>query len=185
MEGERVMFWTRDKFNYGFLSFYEFCISESLRPMNTKFGTDSYFMNEEWFKQYGSDGKHIYWTFFRYEKYYYCVVLDGGNIGFATADVFDNTKINNYLLVKDMFNFNSRDTSSASKVFSYVIFVAIQGIKKFNWKEFYFYAQQPALGSIYKRMVYNNKFFLDSLKKEGFVFDREENERYYFKKEKV
>jgi hypothetical protein len=169
------MFFSKDKFTGKILSYKEFCLSESFRPLYIEYGTD--LKNEEWY----SDDEH-FWTFVKYEKYYYCVVIDVyGDVGFATSDIFDKSIFSKWNGITDTFDFDERKTSSASKVFCYAMYVILQGLKEFNIREFKFSGQHAALGKIYKTVVSKNKYFLDSLKKEGYYFDREEDDEFYFK----
>lgn len=142
-----------DKFSDRWLKFDEFCISESLRLMYINYGTD--LSNKEW--NVTNDEK-LHWTFFRFEEYFYCVTVeDDGQVAFATSVVFDKEKLSRWRNVPLVFRFDEKKTSSASKVFSFALFVIVQGCKEFNINEFFFRGQNPSLGKIYSRMVYRNK----------------------------
>jgi hypothetical protein len=164
-----------DKFTGRRLTFSEYCLSESLRPIKTVFGTDLH--NHKWYNK-----EDLYWTFFKTERYYYCVTLENGQVEFATSDIFDEENFSNWFNVAEAFDFDERKISSASKIFSNVMYIVIQGLNTFDIDEFYFYGYSPALGTLYQRMVYHNKFFLDSIKDNRFIFDREEDNKYFFKR---
>lgn len=172
------MIYMRDKFSSKILSFNEFCISESLRPMYIVYGTD--LKNKEW--NYSSENE-TYWTFIKNDKYFYCIILSKeGDVGFATSEFFDQKFLSKWTNVLDFYSFDERKTSSALKVFSYVIFVILEGANGFKLDTIYFSGQHDALGKVYERMVKHNKYFLDSFKEAGYVYDKEENGKYYFRR---
>lgn len=169
--------WIKDKFSVKYLSFEEFCLSESLRPMSIDYGTD--LKNELWHIN-GS----IYWTFIKYNEYYYCIVIDDGQIGFAAGEFFDGSLYDDFNNVVRYFDFEERKTSSAVKVFAYIFYVILQGTQKYNLNKFWFSAQHPALGNVYQRMVDKNPYFMDSVKKAGFEYMGQNNGKYEFKRTK-
>lgn len=169
------MFYIADKMSNKILSFEEFSISESLRPLRIDYGTD--LKNEEW-----NSVEDIKWTFIKYDRYFYCIIIDHGQIGFATSQFFDQKKMGVWENIPKYFDFDERKTSSAAKVFSHVFYVIIAGIKKYNIPLFFFSAQHPALGNVYKRMVEKNKYFLDAVDKAGFQSEGEIEGKFIFKK---
>jgi hypothetical protein len=56
-------------------------------------------------------------------------------------------------------------------------------LKKFDTKEFYFFSDIPELISAYEHIV-NNKYFIESLNKLGYVYIGKVGRDFKFKKEK-
>jgi len=173
------MFWGRNNISGEYMKFKEFCLSESFRPLFIEYGTD--LSNREW---YSDEEQH--WTFIKYEKYFYVVVVDiHGDVGFATSEVFYKKIFNKWKVIEQTFDFEERKTSTASKVFSYVMFVILKGLEEFNINEFKFSGQHAALGEIYKRVVNKNKYFMKAIEEARFYFDREEDGEFYFRRKEI
>lgn len=171
------MFWTKDKFSNKFLNFEEFCLSESIRPMSIDFGTD--LKNKEWNV---SQNEEVCWTFFKFQKYFYCVMIDGFQVGFATSEFFDERILKKLNKVTELFDFEERKTSSAASVFSFVFFVALQGIEEYNIPRFWFSAQNPSLGTVYSKMIGKNKYFMNAIENAGFEYTGEKEGKFNFRR---
>lgn len=142
------------------------------------FGTD--LKNSQWH----TDSKQM-WTFFTYEKLYYVVIiaLQGGNIAFATSNVFDEKKHSDSNSMYDDFTLKERETTTSPlKIFSFALNIAFKGLKKLDKKKFEFYGQSDKLASIYKRIVHDNKSFKKLLHDNLFMLYDEKYGVYKFQK---
>lgn len=157
------------------ISFSNYCLSESIKPRTTDWGTNIE-LNDRVVKHHPTLG--AYYAFFNASDAYWVVFFayadTKAEVGFATSNEFS--------LNLTSYTINRQLTSSALKVFNKVFFVIIEMLAKPELKEIntiYFDAANPALGKVYDRLQ-QNKFFLSHLEDAGFVFDRKEDGYHYF-----
>lgn len=164
--------------NGNFVSFRDYLLSESIKPKEIKFGTN--------FNRY-DNGKieNINGTIlisFKFNEKLYTVIMDSNNsVGFHWSelpvkelDYFD-------IIIQDSSKNVILNGASALKTFSYIFYIIIYVLKKYNKKEVLFNAAHPALGRVYDNMV-KNKFFLNELEKAGYEYLGNFDNSYTFRR---
>ena len=167
-----MFFYEKDNF----LTFREYLLSESIRPIATNYGTDidNNFSNNEWLIK----GDNIY-TFTEINNHFYCILLknisdDMYEIAFATSE-FKTDDPKDYTV-------DRHKTQKILYVFGSLLYIFLEGIKQNKHINYIvFEAANAALGKAYDKIV-KNKWLLDSLKDIGFEYEGILGDYYTFKK---
>jgi hypothetical protein len=127
-----------------------------------------------------NDGKfeesnYHYHTFFKFNNLYYVVsfLKDSKEVGFGVST--ENTQDSN------LYSDSRITTRNALSVYSHVLYVILDLLKKTNSSEVRFRASDPKLGVVYDTMV-KNKFILNHIKKKGFEYSGLFDEFHVFKR---
>lgn len=141
------------------VSFSDFCLSESIRPKPTQYGTDRD-MSDGNIERKGN----THYTFMKAEDSYWRVVIFNNEVGFGRSE--------KYSLDPSDYNTDRRDTRSALKIFNRVFYVLLEMFDKIRdntMTVIKFDSAHPALGRVYDRMV-KNKWFLESMSERDFEY---------------
>lgn len=146
---------------------------ESISPVETNFGIDKDFSNEEWITHLDR-GISMSSTFFEGSEYLYLVSFMGdGEIGFKTAEKqkIDYSKIKSIEYLKTTFTTNAVKTENSFRIFGKVMYVILKYVEECGEDEIRFRPDKnnPGLSSLYAKLI-NNKYFIDYIKKIGFEY---------------
>ena len=158
------------------INFIEFTtLSEAIEPVAITYGKN--YFNKEW-NVYGD----FKCTFYIYKNRSYCVVIDGFNVGFMTADhIVPIEKIDELDDIED-FGFDRVRVSEACRTFNHFFYIILQGIVHFNLDHIVFHGADPELDNFYSKIV-KNKFFVKQLEKVGLKYIKDDfNVEYIFYK---
>lgn len=165
----------------GFVDCNSFVLSESIAPSFIEYGTD--LKNTQWILL--KDDYDIQWVFTFFKKYdlYYRVdvCIDTNEIAFGVSEHFDQDKIKDITWVIQNFSDDRKKTFSAIRVFSHIIYVVLDATKKFDLNQIRFDSANPALGSMYDKLV-TNKYLLSALAKYHFQYHGQIDGYYTFQK---
>jgi hypothetical protein len=152
------------------LSFEEYLMSESFRPVEIQHGTNKDANNLE----FGVQGESIY-TLFKLNGVYYCVQyrVSDGRIGFGGSDQYSTQ-------LKDYPDSPIR-TKNAFKVFNHVFYIVSLMIKSYNLSKFIFTGARDGLIVVYSKMPHN-KSFTGELNKLGFEYKGNDNGTFIYGK---
>jgi len=157
--------------NGNLVSFSEFCLSESIRPKPTQYGTDENASNGNIERKFG-----IYYTFIKTEDAYWSVSIRlDGEVAFSRRDDYSPDPMD--------YSDDRRSTRSALQVFNHVFYVLLEmfdKIKVNTMTVITFEGANPALGKVYDRLV-KNKWFLASMEEKGFEYSGITNGKHVFK----
>lgn len=156
--------------NGAFISLTDFCLSESVRPTQIEFGTNSDMNNNE----YISDTRMLL-TFFKFDSAFFMVAFDKTD-SMVAFGVSEKHSLNPYDYSDDR-----KKTSKALKVFGNVLFVLMEMLKHNKPKFIKFESANPALGSVYDRMV-KNKFVSKYISDFGYTYSGLDNGKHIYKK---
>lgn len=149
--------------NERFISFSNYCLSESIKPKEISYGLNDATDDGE-IKKLPS----TMMTFFRHGDHTYMVsVMRNGEVGFGVSSSTERH-------LDNIIKFNTKRTGGgdAVKVFSYVFFVLGKINKQFGLKRLMFNSSDNMLGKMYDNLV-KNKFFIKELKTMGYVYKGE------------
>lgn len=163
--------------NHWYTSEIDFLLSESIMPVETKFGTD--LKNKRWILKSSPEGNDFIFTYFKKDNLYYRIFIDtkSGGIGFGVAEDFDVDMSQDTLYILKHFSDGRKETSGALRVFNNVFYVLLEGLKKYKVNTITFNSANKALGKVYSFMV-KNKFFLQKLEEIGFEYQGEDENNY-------
>lgn len=159
-------------------SMTKFMLSEAIQPIATDYGTD--LKNKEWIEMYDSNGLRYMMSFLQFNDYFYRIdiCIDDGTISFLVSNNgFDDDKIKDPEWLYTTFADDRKKTGTVLRVFNKVLYIALQGIHKFDIKEIKFDAANAALGNVYERM-FNNKFLTKHLEKYD-IYPLEKRDGFY------
>jgi hypothetical protein len=158
------------KHNETYKTLNDYLLNESIIPIPTDYGINK---NRDDKNIIEFDGFII--SFFKQRNLYYVVGLDttSGEVGFGVSDedTFDT----------DQYDDSRFLTNSPIKVFGKVFYVLSEIIKKSNTDIVQFDSANFSLGKIYDKLV-KNKYFLNSLETQGFIYSGNIEGKYIFKK---
>jgi len=151
----------------------DYILSESIRPKPTPFGINEETDNYKYLKF--TDPTDDIATLFKDQNNYYMVTvrLDNGEVLLERG--------NFYSIDPADYSMDRYQTSNAILVFSKACYIALMLVKVAGLKQICFLESNAALGSVYKRLVYND-FFLSDLYQLGFGYAGERNGYHIFKK---
>lgn len=159
------------------LSFQEYCLTESIAPKKTAYGT-----NDDADNKVIENVYEALITFFKSNGIVYAVLIksynDGVVVGFGASDV-KNSFIKNLKAFTDKRT-NGLSGGLAAQTFSKVFYVLVEIIKKKKLDyPLYFSGADPRLGILYDAVV-KNKFFIEELKKLGYTYVGKEHDHHKF-----
>ena len=156
--------------NGEFVSFSDFCLRESFAPTKCNYGMD----------ENTSDNKIVdtgtaLYTLFKSDKNYHLAFLikQSGIIGFGTSEKYSLT-LEDYI---DERIYVGR----ALRVFNNFIFIILILANKINSQFIRFEGSDDTLGVIYRKAT-QNKFVLQSMKKNGYEYKGYNNDQYIFQR---
>lgn len=143
-----------------FISWSNFLLYESFRPQEIAFGTNEKCNNK---KFHSTD--EIVFTFFTIFDYYFIVIFnrEDSELGFGIAEEFS--------AVPSDFSekrLKKMDSIQTPKIFSYILFVALEMFKQYRPDKIKFQATATTFDK-YKLLV-RNKTFLNILKDQGYEY---------------
>lgn len=158
--------------NEKMLSFSEFCLSESISPKKVPYGTNSKIDNLKFDKN-----DNILYTFFESQNNFYLVTFlessdkQSVEIGFGVSDQFS----------KNLYDYTAdrQSTRNALSVLSNILYIVFEIVSKLKFPDIKFESANPALGSVYARMV-QNKFVLKYIEDYGYHYNGIQNGFYTF-----
>jgi hypothetical protein len=151
------------------VGFREFCLSEAIKPKPTEYGTNPDFDNQSTLEFNG------YVVSYFKDQYYYAAGLHK-----STGEVVFGTSLESTFHL-GQYTDDRTDTRNALRVFSKVMFVVTQIANKLNVPYLRFDYANPALGSVYNRMV-KNKIFLTYIKDAGYTYEGQFEGEHIFKR---
>lgn len=151
------------------LSFSSFCLSESISPNKTDFGTNDS-MDDGKFKVIKD---FFIYAFFEHNGNYYTVYMNSndGEVGFGVSKT--------YSLNPTDYSDDRVQTRNALRVLGKVLYVLFELVTQFSIDVIRFNAANPALGKVYDRMV-SNKFVLSYIEKFGYEYDSKYGDSHFF-----
>lgn len=142
-----------------FLSMDRFTLSEAMRPAKVEYGINPDMSDG----RIGVYGNGQFYTFFKKDGKYYCVMVLklSSEVGFAVSEThtLDPTK----------FDDDRTTTRDALKVFNHAMYVILEIAKKSKMDQIKFSPANPSLGKVYDKAVVN-KFLLSAIRDEGFSY---------------
>lgn len=153
-----------------FISWSNFLLYESFRPQEILFGTNEKCNNKKFYDQ-----DKILFTFFTIFDYYFIVIFnrEDSELGFGIAEEFS--------AVPSDFSekrLKKMDSIQTPKIFSYILFVALEMFKQFEPKEIKFRATATTFDM--HQLLVKNKTFLNILKQEGYFYKGQFDYYYWF-----
>lgn len=156
--------------NGNFISLSDFCLSESVRPSQIKFGTNSEMDNNKFI----SDTR-MSLSFFKFDSAFFMVAFDKTD-SMVAFGVSEKHSLDPYDYSDDR-----KKTSKALKVFGHVLYVIMELVKHDKPRFIKFESANPALGSVYDRMV-KNKFVSKYISDFGYEYDGLVEGKHIYKK---
>jgi len=157
--------------NGDLVSFSEYCLSESIKPKVTEYGTDESTSNRRI-----EHVSRVFYTFMQASDAYWCVLLkDDGEVGFGRSDEFSTDP-------RD-YSDERTNTRSALQVYGKVLYVMLEIFDKKapnTMTAIKFGSANPAAGKVYDRMV-KNKWLLDELSERGLEYIGVQNGEHIFR----
>lgn len=150
------------------MSFTEWRLSESVAVIETDYGVDR-FAQDKRLELIGNFWVSLLLNDTRY--YMVGVNKETGSVSFGASG--------KYSLDPSNYSDDRKQTSNAILVLGKVMFVVFRIALQKRISEISFEGANPALGTVYQRMV-NNKFFLNSVRDAGYKFSHEDSRRYIF-----
>jgi hypothetical protein len=152
------------------LSFDEYLILESFRPIEVQYGTNKETNNLE----FGVQNESIY-TLFKLNEVYYCVQysVTTGRVGFGGSDKYSSD-------VGDYPDSPIR-TKNAFRVFNHVFYILKLIIENYSVSEFKFTGARDGLIVVYSKL-HHNKFFVNELRELGFEFKGDDKGTFVYGK---
>lgn len=164
----------------GLIEFSEFVtLLEGLGPKKTSYGVNYPDLDDGKFNESLSQDT----TYIQNDKYIYLISFEGykdyPDVSFSTIvksdiDNMDDLKSGEYVLGKKALH------SDTLYTFNYVLYVALEYVKKSNPRGFTLSPASSKLDSMYNRLI-KNKTFISSLKSVGYELDSVD-EYYHFKR---
>ena len=155
-----------------------YLLSEAIRPSSIFYGilpecNNFQIMNYK---------DNLYYTFMKTEQYYYMIgVWNKGDVFFSVSTELPANMEVKYLL--QHFKMHRFQTRNILLVFGNIWYIARDIINIFNINRFRFEADNVALGKAYSKIV-TNKYFLESMKEDGFERMEDEEGYYIFERNK-
>jgi len=169
-------------FNDTLIPFNEFILSESIRPKKVSYGVNS-IINDE--KILYLKALNHYITFMKYKDELYLVALDKNNefsFGalknnrYTTEDGIDIEAI-----INDISDNPKNIGAPAIKVFSGILYIMLEMVKKYKLNHFFFSSANDKLSPVYDKLI-KNKYFIEDLKTQDISFKNKKDTEYYFTK---
>ncbi len=156
--------------NDKFYDLFDYVLSESIKPKKISYGTNDKADN----LNMGYD--KVYYTFFK--QFSHNLVVFIGNNGIMSFGVIPSDTN----LIDNMFNANVNRLNQglAAKSFSYVFYIVLKMVNVYNINIIKFSGADNGLDKFYDKLV-TNKFFIDHLSKEGWLYKgKEDKEKHIF-----
>ncbi len=192
---------TIEEIMLNYLTKDEHTIVESFGSLITDYGSD--LKNQKWItvanaenffirKLYDQFYANMWITFFKHDEGHYMVFIakdkktNVHTIGFKHSKNFNIEDINNNNIKKlsNDFKLNRSAYGNALGVFNKVFYVALKGVKEKNIKEIFFFGVDNDLGKVYSKLM-KNKNFHKVLNENGYVFDKENDGRFFFVRKEI
>ncbi len=157
-------------------SFKNYLLSESIKPKEIKYGINYPLYDNYIIKNVNN----VYLTSFLFDEKIYTVIIDNENsVGFHFSEIPNKEKDYFDIISVDTSGKDARNNSSAIRVFSFVFFIILEFIEKYNLKMVKFDAAHKSLGIVYDKMV-KNKFFYKEFQDRNFIFKGKIEDEYIF-----
>lgn len=156
--------------NDNFIGLFDYLLSESIKPIKIKYGTNQDFDNGNFFRVNNMIG-----TSFIYDKKLYSVILNDGNIvGFHFSYVKDINfeEFNYFENVLRVLDYKLEVPAHAAKVFGLVFYILLEMVSKYNLKYIKFDAEHKKLDKFYDTL-FRNKLFVKEFESRGYEFIKE------------
>ena len=152
------------------MSFREFCLSEAIVPKQTSYGINANLNDQQTFEHSG-----YVLSIFEDNGMYYVAGLHR-----MTGEVVFGASSKKSFDLRD-YTDNRTQTRNALSVFSKVLHVVSQIGQSINVSYMRFDSANPALGSVYDRMV-KNTYFLQAINKLGYEYQGKFEGEHIFKR---